>query len=370
MNKKLDYIDSLRGLAIIGVVAIHASKYGTFVVPEIIQRIVEHGARGVQLFFIASAFTLFYSFDYRIKSEKNPVRNFFIRRFFRIAPMYYMGILYYIWQDGLGARYALGDMDHISAGNIISNFFFLHGLNPYWITSLVPGGWSISVEMMFYLLLPIVYNGIKNINHAFIFFMITLVLRKALALAFVSHPQIAFERLWDEFLFFYFPSQLPIFSLGILMYFVIKDNGFQNISGLNLLLFSFLILIQTATEIYFLLPIHLMFGIGFFILGIALSRYQPKLIVNKIINHIGKVSFSLYLVHFATLHWMEIFGFVDFLSPINLTSNLANYFIRLIVCLAISVGISTLLYNILEIPFQNLGKKLIIIFEKKNAISE
>jgi peptidoglycan/LPS O-acetylase OafA/YrhL len=39
-----------------------------------------------------SAFTLFLSHDNR-KSECNPTMNFFIRRFFRLAPMLYIGIL-------------------------------------------------------------------------------------------------------------------------------------------------------------------------------------------------------------------------------------------------------------------------------------
>lgn len=37
---------------------------------------------------------------------------------------------------------------NITIGNVISNFY-CHGLSPYWINSLVPGGWSITVEMFF-----------------------------------------------------------------------------------------------------------------------------------------------------------------------------------------------------------------------------
>lgn len=95
--KKLDYIDALRGLAILGVIMVHTNQYGRSIGPNIFAKITAMGERGVQLFYLASAFTLFLSFKNRSRKEIFPIRNFFIRRFFRIAPMYYMGIFYYIF---------------------------------------------------------------------------------------------------------------------------------------------------------------------------------------------------------------------------------------------------------------------------------
>src|SRR5688500_15882045 len=114
MLKKLDYIDALRGLAILAVVMVHASQYGSFDVHPILARIISEGGRGVQLFFLVSAFTLFLSYKNRSPLESHPTRNFFIRRFFRIAPMYYLGIVYYLIQNGTGPNYWLGDANHIS----------------------------------------------------------------------------------------------------------------------------------------------------------------------------------------------------------------------------------------------------------------
>jgi peptidoglycan/LPS O-acetylase OafA/YrhL len=76
--------------------------------------------------------------------------------------MYYLGICYYLIQDGFGPRYFLENESHITTLNVLSNFTFLHGFNPYWITSLVPGGWSIAVEMTFYIILPFLFARIKR----------------------------------------------------------------------------------------------------------------------------------------------------------------------------------------------------------------
>ena len=157
--KKLEYITILRGLAILAVLMVHVEQQSSGVAylhPYIIS-IIENGSRGVQLFYILSAFTLFRSFKLRSTTESSPIKNYFIRRFFRIAPLYYLAIIYYLWQDGTGPRYWLGNAPKITNSNIISNVFFLHGLNPYWITSLVPGGWSVTVEVMFYLCVPILF---------------------------------------------------------------------------------------------------------------------------------------------------------------------------------------------------------------------
>ncbi len=365
MNKKFDFIDAIRGLAIIGVVAVHASNYGIFKASEMTTRIINHGARGVQLFFLASAFTLFYSFENRINKEKSYIKNFFIRRFFRIAPLYYIGIIYYLIQDGLGPKETLGDSTGISLLNILSNFSFSHGINPYWINSVVPGGWSIAVEMTFYLFLPFIFFKIQNLNKAITFFFSSLVLRKVLAMYLVKHNLISDERLWDEFLFFYFPSQLPIFMLGLILYFIILKEEKPEISPINLILFSGLILIQALTEIYFLFPTHIIFGFSFFFLFWGLSKYPIKIIVNPIINYIGRVSFSIYIVHFAVFHLMEKYTFVDFIEVNSGLTNIINYGIRFLIGISISIGISTILNKVIENPMQNLGKKIIEKIELK-----
>ena len=62
--KKLDFIDALRGYAILGVLMVHTSQYGNKLHSTLGTLITEKGAMGVQLFFLASSFTLFLSEDF------------------------------------------------------------------------------------------------------------------------------------------------------------------------------------------------------------------------------------------------------------------------------------------------------------------
>jgi peptidoglycan/LPS O-acetylase OafA/YrhL len=87
-------LDSLRGIAILGVVLVHSSRRHDIPLPigAHVGQVAFSGQRGVALFFVVSAFTLFLSNDNR-KDEHSPVLNFFIRRVFRLAPMFYLATL-------------------------------------------------------------------------------------------------------------------------------------------------------------------------------------------------------------------------------------------------------------------------------------
>ena len=77
--QRLDYIDALRGFAILGVFATHvATVSGIEGTP--LSGIMHLGAFGVQLFFMVSGFTIFLTFFRSHGREHAPVRNFLIRR--------------------------------------------------------------------------------------------------------------------------------------------------------------------------------------------------------------------------------------------------------------------------------------------------
>lgn len=358
MNK-LKYIDALRGIAVLAVILIHSGSYGNVPLSPTIDSLIREGARGVQLFYLASAFTLFLSFKNRFSKETFPVRNFFIRRFFRIAPMYYVGICYYILQNGLGAIFA-PENPSITPLAIIANVLFIHGFSPYWLNSVVPGGWSIGVEMMFYAIVPLLFFTIKNLNHAFNFLLLSLVFGVLFRVVLENYCTMDAKSLWYDYLFLCFPNQLPIFALGIMMYFIICEDKSQNkISPISLLLLALLIFaaqigLRIPILAHLMLPNHFVFGIAFFILAIGLSKIEITVIVNPVIIYIGKISFSMYLVHFAVLHLLSINNYIDYNA-----NSILNLAIKYIVVVVISAIFSTIFYRIIEVPFQNIGKKLI-----------
>lgn len=100
--KRLAYLDALRGFAILAVIFTHAAQIADVAGP--LRTLSDLGGRGVQLFFVISAFTIFLTFDKAVATESAPVRNFFIRRLMRIVPVYWAGILLYTAIYGLGSR--------------------------------------------------------------------------------------------------------------------------------------------------------------------------------------------------------------------------------------------------------------------------
>lgn len=363
---KLRYIDALRGLAILAVVIVHTSMVGNNKqLPDLVTHVLGRGANGVQLFFFISAFTLFLSMHTK-SGEDNFIGNFFIRRFFRIAPMYYLAIIYYLWQDGFGGRYWLGDAPGITGGNIIANVLFLHGFNPYWINSLVPGGWSIAVEMLFYLIIPFLFYKVNNAQKAAIFFILSVVFRYLLDMVFRKFHLIDNNILWYNYIYFYFPSQLPVFALGVLFYFVIKDNYQLKVKPYIILIAATFLLMQYVGIV--ILPDYIFCTIAFFVLALALSKYEYKIIVNTVIVYMGKISFSMYLTHFAVLNWLTKYNMLDFISVSSPITAMGNYAIRLSLVLAITVAVSTVLYKFVELPMQRIGYFFIKKREAKMAL--
>lgn len=367
--QKLRYVDALRGLAITGVMLVHCGQFGSGerLLPPLFRTIVNQGQLGVQLFFVVSAFTLFLSLRRRMGVEKAPVRNFFIRRFFRIAPMYYLGICFYLWLDGTGPRYWLGDAPGISTGNIASNFLFLHGFNPYWINSLVPGGWMIAVEMLFYCLVPLLVLRITNKRQALNFLLAALVARLTLEVLLSKIPLIPDAQLWGKYLKLYLPNQMPVFALGILMFFLVSEEHGEGdraaIRPLALVIFAVLLIAQFALGIQ-ALPPHVVCGMAFVVLGIALGRREFAVLVNPVFVYLGRVSYSMYLVHFAILHWLATFGGGDYLPVTDSSSAMINYLIRLCILIPTTVAAATMFYWLVEQPTQRIGRKLVAYLEQ------
>ncbi|MEZ4749280.1 MAG: acyltransferase family protein [Bdellovibrionota bacterium] len=158
------YIDGLRGIAILLVVIQHTYRalYVQLETPmafPFLGGFLTTGGLGVPLFFIVSAFTLFGSSQKRWEVEKHPVRNFYLRRFFRIFPLWGFAVLLY---GGLQGR---------SLQTLWLNFSMWFGFLRYHTgLEVVHVQWSLFVEEAFYLFLPLVFTFIRTARNAFYFF--------------------------------------------------------------------------------------------------------------------------------------------------------------------------------------------------------
>jgi peptidoglycan/LPS O-acetylase OafA/YrhL len=368
-TEHLAFIDALRGWAFLAVLAVHAGVADT--APEWLWKYKLCGKYGVQLFFVISALTLFMSYESRRARDRNPVAAFFTRRLFRIAPLFWMAVLFYPWYQGLGPRASAPD--GIGWPQIVATGLFLHGWYPTSINSVVPGGWSIAVEMNFYLILPLCYAALTNLRRAVVGFGAAFLASSAIGwvmnkwLIAAAPPEM---RPVDElFLYYWFPRQMPVFLLGFILYFLLKrldrvgrrdalagDRGWSSVLPTAIALGLILLLVLVGDRVK---STHILFSCAFAMLGFGLALRPVYLLVNPVTCYVGKVSYSAYITHFFVLD-----EFARFTSSPGARAQLerhpvAAYVVSYVLCLAGTMMISTATHYLMEIPGQNIGKWVI-----------
>jgi peptidoglycan/LPS O-acetylase OafA/YrhL len=321
--------------------------------------IVSQGAKGVQLFFLASALTLFLSMQTRRQRESRPVVSFFVRRFFRVAPLFYLAIIVYTLHDGTGPRFWAPD--GIRWWYIPLTASFTHGWHPKTITSVVPGGWTIAVEMTFYLFVPYLFTKLTNLRRTLTALFVSLVAAELCSMIAIhvfapGYPG-GLSPLLEYFTYFWFPSQFPIFILGILLYHLVRKSPDQNKKASLLLLavaFVLFALVLKVGALSKLVPERYLYGIALLLFALSLHFFPHAILVNRVTTWIGKLSYSIYLVHFLVIGTMKSIFSEGFFVDGNL-----GFLVVFLMVLIISTAISCLTYRFIEIPGINLGKKLI-----------
>ena len=355
---KLNYIDFLRGIAILMVIVHHCGQ--TFNESSTLTYILSFGNQGVQLFFIVSAYTLFLSTKKK-STESYKWRKFYVRRIFRILPLYLIGIIYFTWQQGgIHQREWNNDIFPINILTLISNALLLHGLSPYTINSIVPGGWSIAAEFLFYSIFPFLFLKINSTKTALIALGIAFIVQITLHFLLFSTPLIKQESLWGAFEYFYFPFQLPAFLVGILCFYLIKENDRKVTLPIAFVFIALLIMsIYYSDQISFFIFTIIIFPILLFVV----EKHQ-HIVKSKIIEFVGKISYNAYFIHFAVIYWFIRLGFF---KQLQYAQNI-NILIYTFIVLIVTIIISTMTHYIIEIPFINLGKRLNhYLFDKKTS---
>lgn len=367
---QLDYIDALRGVAIVGVLASHAQRnvelYEAMghqaALSPWLSRYAEQGARGVQLFFVISALTLFLSARKRM-DESEPWVNFYLRRVFRIAPMFWLAFGVYCLAPVL-----MRGQDLPPLGTILGTLTFTNGWNPAWLlgaNDVVPGGWSIGVEMSFYLVFPLVFLALGSLRAALVALGVVLVADLLAWQPLLAHSPIDDAALWARYVFVWLPNQLPVFLCGIVAYFILFErSGRLSAFFLEGGRTGPAIAFGAACLLLLLVPQWLddaravfLYGAAFATVALCLHRHPYRWIVNRPLRHIGKISFSGYLTHFFMLQVArKILAVVqagDRLSP-------DAYFVATVaIALAGTVALASLTYRLVEVPGQALGKAVI-----------
>jgi peptidoglycan/LPS O-acetylase OafA/YrhL len=318
-------LDILRAAAIIFVVFGHA----IYLSPKIFHSLHKNlTIDGVLIFFVLSGYLIggiiIREFDNRSINPKL-IFNFWIRRWFRTLPAYYLVLLFLFF---------IGLINDVSSGNdsIWRYFFFVQNL-----TTVHPDffaeAWSLSVEEWFYLLLPV------TILFSSLFFTVELkkslpfiallIIVASVALRiyqFYNFPVIT-DSIWDLSFRKLVILRLDSIMIGVIGAYikVYYERIWENFPSASFIVGLSLLVLSKIFEITGLIEINSFYSCVFSFLFQSISvlmviPYLSNIKLGKgktynLITAISQVSYSVYLIHYSVIQELVIQNMtLDFIS--------------------------------------------------------
>lgn len=376
-TRKLDYIDALRGIAALSIVIYHIYAtigsitdwaYPIQIIPE---RFISLTLAGIPLFFIISAFTLYLSLENKA-GEKRKFLKFYLRRFFRIAPLFYLLLLFVVLDGFIIKSGALSWLD------VLANLTFTFNLSPQYSKSLFSDGWTVGVEMLFYLVLPLIFIIITNIWRSVLLFIGVYLLSREVRLLMgaIIGENIMTSTNYDFYNFFHWAY---IFPIGVICYFIYKSylvkikSQYKELLAFGMLLLSLIILFVFINNMPLCHALFDLYGplagltqlltmspIAFVLLISSLSLTPNRIIVNRFTRFFGTISYSLYLIHPFIVEPLK--SSYAYIYDNTILSSDFSLFLCIVLTLMIAIPISLLTYYLIETPGIKLGKKVIAKF--------
>jgi exopolysaccharide production protein ExoZ len=294
-KQRLSSLDTCRGIAILMVIGFHASiTYPSF---PWVNRCLQLGNLGVQLFFLVSAVTMSFMWEQR-QDETDRQLKFYIRRVARIAPLFWFAIIFYtlLWGTAPSARAPEG----LRPVDFVLTALFLHPFSPSAINTVVPGGWSIGIEMAFYAIFPLLAGLHPNrlLTLALAAYVLLGLLGTTIAQHFGNGEPFAL------FLYYSMLTQIPIFPIGMFIYSVaLREDKFKmrNLVALVILWLT----IAFIAKYEFGLTSRPVLWTQIVVLSLVVWGALRWRLGHGVLAYIGRLSYSMYLFHFAVLYFLE-----------------------------------------------------------------
>lgn len=358
-------LEGLRGFASLWVFFGHVCILAQCHIP-----ILGSPSYGVDMFILLSGFLMAKNYMEREREEPwNSLRtahNFWIRRFFRIAPLYYvlLFVALYIGPDIGGMRAVIGSVDPSSTidltkfydqtlTNTLIHMSLLFGFFPYYSANTALPDWSISLEFQYYFLFPLImFFALK-----FGFRIVLVSLAIISSLLFFVFPGFYMAFSLPSFIFL----KLPIFIAGMFIYSAIHSRRlsdlcialsvitFSTITGLHINVVQFLIQFIMCLMIFYIASDYNQ--------GNYLKNKFKWIFNNKLSLFLGDVSYSVYLIHLLIVIPVAAY-FISHYS-VQYDVPLLRFFKVLIVSIPIVYFLSVLTYLFIERPGVKFGKRFI-----------
>ena len=371
-HKTLYGLDNLRALAIIMVFLFHYHKW--FPHPAWFPDVLKLGWTGVDLFFVLSGFLISSQLFAQIKKEGSfSMKDFYIKRFFRILPVYYFVVALYFIFPVLSGTQLLPPLWKF----LTFTQNFAANLETHSAFGVV---WSLCVEEHFYLVLPVtLLLLLKNGWYKKAGILLLLLFLAGFLIRFYSYYNIYLPQtngiingsLWVSTIYYPTYCRLDGLLAGVsiaALYNYLPSVFFRLSKYANTFIAAGVLLLAIA---YFTFENPFSFGssiiwfplvsvcFGCMVLGAVMPAsflYKWK---SALLSLIAKLSYSLYLVHMGTILLVQKIFFAWGIEK----ESIWMFVLSIIFCILISL----VLYYSIEKPFMKMRNRFLNPVAKTNS---
>lgn len=322
------YIDNLKGIAILLVVAVHLNL--CFPIEGLWAKICTEGASMPQLFFIISAFLTWKSLD------KNPVMNitqygnFLKKKWVQLSPIYYIAIAISIYFSLIGIKPSKSIIDYLM------HLFYINGFIPQYTNDILGVEWYISVLVIFYFISPLIRLYIIDL-YSSICLLIGSMLLSGLSTA-IIHP------INDVFHTYMITtgwiSEMPTLSLGIILYYLINNADKSSKSLLSVFIFTVSLIVVSKCLLRYNIQIITGWRVCiYFLLLFLISKYWSNMPQILFFSYLGQHSYGIYCYHIIII---SLFRLLSLHIDTSVYSWFTFYSLVLIISLFITLIIERL----------------------------
>ncbi|MDR2236262.1 MAG: acyltransferase [Chryseobacterium sp.] len=336
---KISQITFTRFLAAMAIVISHFNKDMFLYKIDYISNIFLKANVGVSYFFILSGFIMIVAYH---KKEKIEYLEYYKNRFARIYPLYVLGLLLY-----LVTRY--------SGFNSTDAVLYLFGWQSW-----IPGkamvlnfpGWSISVEFLFYLIFPLLYNHFYSKKNKSVWVMTGLIwiVSQIFSHLYEASPSYKGPHTESHEFLYYFPlMHINEFLVGNLAgLFFVKNFKQRNYDVPVALIFISVLLALIFVPLFYHNGLMAVLFIPLIVLISMNNGFLTRLFSLKPLEYLGEASYAVYITHIPVLYMVR-----EILKKYQLNSD-AIFWIYIPVLIITSI----IFYQLIEKPLRDYLKRV------------
>ncbi|MBB5608606.1 MULTISPECIES: acyltransferase [unclassified Janthinobacterium] len=318
-NNRLKNIDALRGICVLLVFFTHLSITSWFV-----------GRVGVAAFFLVSGYVIPFSLQ-EAKGARSVI-YFWVKRFFRLWPAYWLSII-------IAIILMTPIASEISIKGILLNITMLQGF--FGVENVIPVYWTLQIELCFYFLICMLlffgYSKNEKYCTAFIVFFIVVYFSMALSRYYMGIK---------------FPVAIPI-AMGLMFFSAICRIRRINGQELPIFLGALLLISLVPTCLFAYADITkpgeggAYYIVAYFLAFFIFIFFEKIKKVPEVLVFLGSISYSFYLLHELVIFFVRKY-FLEMTAPLEFFG-----------VLLITIFVSWLSFFFIENPAQSFGRKIL-----------